>query len=859
MAIQDVGYKFIVQNVNGEDYYQVIPAANVPHGSREVTQQEFQQKEQQLKTQNPARWDPYFNQIRSSYKNAFTGGPSGYTYENGVFRTTSSIQAGQQEQQQIASGQLVQIGTSPSGQPLYAPSGSAATKNQLGIQQPQTQQQSLLKQGARGPEVTQLQQFLQSQGFSPGNIDSIFGPKTAAALKLFQKKAGISVDAIVGPQTRAAMQSKTQPTNIQSTQPSKTLRASDISKELQYNIDRFTNWYIPNEPNNPNTIAALAERTKAIAEINQMQQLLLAQQGVNFIEDSRIQNFIRKIGGLGASPTSGAQTSLQRAQIESGGSGQTTNTIEDIAKNPQVGSRFNINNQAGRQLGYKELQNVETTPEGLRILTFGRDIDTTGQNVIQGGEQKFITDAQGNFLDFSGRPTSTPTATDQGTIQSILRAYKENIQSGSLGTSPTGQTPQPVQPPTQPQTQFGPSTYTGPSIMDYLSSKGQNPSFSSRRQLAAQFLPGQSYTGSPEQNTELLNKLRSEGQQLGIQPGVQPGVSPTGGLPGAPGAPTTEGVGAITPQQGTQQYQNLLSMTANLQTGARGTEVQQLQQFLQSQGIDVGNIDGIFGPKTAAGLRQFQTQSGISPDAIVGPITRQKIQEKLGTGRIEQGGITPQPEPGQAPLSPAEQDYSTFLQQKSYDDIFTQLSDQVGLKDMKSRFEEFNTKLEEVRNRAAGNIADINNNPWISEELRGKKVANAQAASKQEEANAQEALNQIQKIYNEAQQEVQFRAKLIISQQQADKEFDFKAREAARREQERLQKLQSINTQVVKIGDRQVLINKQTGETIRDLGQVSTTGGVDTQELESLDTQIYNLMGQLSPEQLDQLIDLGLI
>lgn len=63
----------------------------------------------------------------------------------------------------------------------------------------------LLRIGSRGAAVLSLQRWLKERGFNPGALDGIFGPKTAGAVRAFQKAAGIKVDGIVGPQTRGAM------------------------------------------------------------------------------------------------------------------------------------------------------------------------------------------------------------------------------------------------------------------------------------------------------------------------------------------------------------------------------------------------------------------------------------------------------------------------------------------------------------------------------------------------------------------------------------------------------------------------------------------------------------------------------
>jgi len=58
-----------------------------------------------------------------------------------------------------------------------------------------------LRRGARGPAVNALQRRLQKLGFKPGGVDGIFGPKTLAAVKRFQRAKGLVADGIVGPKT----------------------------------------------------------------------------------------------------------------------------------------------------------------------------------------------------------------------------------------------------------------------------------------------------------------------------------------------------------------------------------------------------------------------------------------------------------------------------------------------------------------------------------------------------------------------------------------------------------------------------------------------------------------------------------
>lgn len=53
--------------------------------------------------------------------------------------------------------------------------------------------------------VAQIQQLLKEKGFDAGTADGIWGRRTIAAIKAFQREAGIGADGIFGPQTSAAL------------------------------------------------------------------------------------------------------------------------------------------------------------------------------------------------------------------------------------------------------------------------------------------------------------------------------------------------------------------------------------------------------------------------------------------------------------------------------------------------------------------------------------------------------------------------------------------------------------------------------------------------------------------------------
>lgn len=66
-------------------------------------------------------------------------------------------------------------------------------------------QVAVLRQGASGGEVKEVQRRLKNWGYYSGSVDGIFGAKTTEAVKYFQRKNGLSADGIVGRATYQAL------------------------------------------------------------------------------------------------------------------------------------------------------------------------------------------------------------------------------------------------------------------------------------------------------------------------------------------------------------------------------------------------------------------------------------------------------------------------------------------------------------------------------------------------------------------------------------------------------------------------------------------------------------------------------
>lgn len=62
-----------------------------------------------------------------------------------------------------------------------------------------------LSPGATGDDVAELQRALAAHNFSPGDIDSQYGPATRAAVMAFQNSNGLLADGVAGPRTLFAL------------------------------------------------------------------------------------------------------------------------------------------------------------------------------------------------------------------------------------------------------------------------------------------------------------------------------------------------------------------------------------------------------------------------------------------------------------------------------------------------------------------------------------------------------------------------------------------------------------------------------------------------------------------------------
>jgi uncharacterized protein (TIGR02594 family) len=69
--------------------------------------------------------------------------------------------------------------------------------------------------------------------------------------------------------------------------------------------------------------------------------------------------------------------------------------------------------------------------------------------------------------------------------------------------------------------------------------------------------------------------------------------------------------------------------------------VREIQQALKDKGFDPGGIDGVWGRKTIAAVKQFQSEQGLNIDGIVGPKTAAALFGAATPVPVGEGSILP--------------------------------------------------------------------------------------------------------------------------------------------------------------------------------------------------------------------------
>lgn len=158
---------------------------------------------------------------------------------------------------------------------------------------------------------------------------------------------------------------------------------------------------------------------------------------------------------------------------------------------------------------------------------------------------------------------------------------------------------------------------TGTSIVDYLKSKGQDSSYDNRRKMAKKYGIG-NYTGTAEQNTALLNKVKSGGTGGGSENKVID-IKPVAGLkppkPVQVGEGTSLGDWNIDPGLG----------------AAQSFSIDDYKNYSQNKPAD---YQSAYSPQIASILGQIQNGQPFSYNMNTDPLYQQLAQQAMRNGNL---------------------------------------------------------------------------------------------------------------------------------------------------------------------------------------------------------------------------------
>jgi peptidoglycan hydrolase-like protein with peptidoglycan-binding domain len=214
------------------------------------------------------------------------------------------------------------------------------------------------------------------------------------------------------------------------------------------------------------------------------------------------------------------------------------------------------------------------------------------------GWEEYLEDAE-KVVNDSLQAVQSNTDTVLQTLNEMGQEYSLNItdsltspwKSGSVAISDYKST-------------FGTAVSETMDMLDGLSAKYDEVSGDLVKELGNQ---GSKYVGKVENNANEYVAANKNVQQ-------NSSASSNGTSNSTNTAPSTAGM--------------VSNISGTIYQGQTGDRVKKLQQALNALGYNCGNVDGKFGPKTLAAVKQFQKAMGLVVDGRVGPKTKAKFKLK---------------------------------------------------------------------------------------------------------------------------------------------------------------------------------------------------------------------------------------
>lgn len=297
-----------------------------------------------------------------------------------------------------------------------------------------------------------------------------------------------------------------------------------------------------------------------------------------------------------------------------------------------------------------------------------------------------------------------------------------------------------------------PTTQVSGSVVDYLNSQGKASDFNTRAGLAQQY-GIQGYTGTAEQNTQLLNYLQGQQELPPKDVIVDKGME--------------EGGTEEQPIEEQQDYSN------------------DIKTFLsQTYGIDTSNLGATFSDPVAS--------------------IKKIVEEVMAS---------------------------------------------TGMPEIKTQLDAIAKSKTELENQMNDEIASINDNPWLSEGLRQKKV---QAVQDKYESKVNSKINEfnlLQDMYDSARQEAQYSATLATNIYQNEREFLQGQLEFITSAAEKAASAKKTNNQIIGSSTEGYSLVSYDNEgnivSQKKLTSGSTTGGLTSDQIEDAAKSILDGYGNL--------------
>lgn len=149
---------------------------------------------------------------------------------------------------------------------------------------------------------------------------------------------------------------------------------------------------------------------------------------------------------------------------------------------------------------------------------------------------------------------------------------------------------------------------------------------------------------------------------------------------------------------------------------------------------------------------------------------------------ISQRGFSPEVTQAQAQKSP----FNAFV------DAYSALYKDMGLSSIKSEYEAITKQYKDLEDKKADEISDINDDPWLSEGVRQKRIQSVENRYESKTANLTGQMKQMESLYERGQEEVKFIAgqAMQASHQQdvLNQQWAIKAMELAQKDAEASEK-----------------------------------------------------------------------